>query len=153
MQKDLNIAGMIWSWHQSPFSVSNKTLKGLGHEMDIILKSSKFKTGTFFTCANDFLNFCFAFSKRKINGKFLLASLKTLSDSENCSKIRIRTLSSFSSWLFVAFASLLLVDFLQCTYLSRLWNNYQDYRRLPVSVLRVLSPLQVNEMIFKIVIS
>ncbi len=145
MQKDLS---MLWSWHQSHFSVSNKALKGLGHEMDIFLKSSKIKTGTFFTCANGFLNFCCAFSKRKINGKFLLASLKTLSDSENCSKIRIRILSSFSSWLFVACASLLLVDFLQCTYLSRLWNNYQDHKRLPVSILRVLSPLHVNEMIF-----
>ncbi len=65
MQKDLNIAGMLWSWHQSHFSVSNKTLKGLGHEMDIFLKSSKIKTGTFFTCANGFFKFLFCLLKEK----------------------------------------------------------------------------------------
>ncbi len=59
-----------------------------------------------------FLHFLPALFKRNINVKFLLASLKILTDSKNCSENRIK-------FLFRLFL-LSLVDFLQCAFMPGL---------------------------------
>jgi hypothetical protein len=57
-----------------------------------------------------------------ICNKFLLASLKTLTNSINCSE----SASNFCSGL----PSLSLVDIFQCKFMAFIQNNFQDHRRL-----------------------
>jgi hypothetical protein len=85
--------------------------------------------GILCTCANGLKHFCVAFLKRKINIKFWLASLQTLTNymNKHCSESRIRTSDQaflLCHWSVSVFASLLLVDFLQCTHQSRLPEQF-----------------------------
>jgi hypothetical protein len=72
---------------------------------------------------------CVSFLKRKINIKFLLDSLKTLTNymNKHCSESRIRTSDPaflLWHWSVSVFASLQLVDFFQCTHQSRLPEQF-----------------------------
>jgi hypothetical protein len=64
--------------------------------------------------------------REKINIKFLLAYLTTLSNSYDRPKVSSNC---------TGFPSLLLVDFLQCTFMVGFRNNFQDYRRLSKQLL------------------
>ncbi len=142
MQKDLNIAGMLWSWHQSHFSLSKKSWTGLGQEMDICLKASKIKP-VLSLHAQPVFKFSSCLFKEKNKWKVSVCFFEN-------------TLSFQKLFQIVDFrlCSLLLVDFLQCTHHSRLWNYFQDHRRLPVDILRsnyrCRVSEEVNERIFNI---
>jgi hypothetical protein len=106
-----------------------------------------------------FLNLQEAFLKSKINIKFLLASLKTFTNSKSCSESlsMIYFCPSFSSQPLVVSvdASLLLVDFSGVDTIAGLRNNIEDHRWLPECMLRVQiaavgSLKRVTEMIFRI---
>ncbi len=64
---------------------------------------------------------------RKINMKFLLVSLKTLTNSKNRSESRIK----FLFWLSLA----LIGRFFQCTFIAGFRNNFQDHRRVTEQLL------------------
>ncbi len=92
--------------------------------------------GTFCTCA--MVNFLVVFSERKRSIKFLLASLKTLTNSKYCSEscIRINVQLFFTS--IDLFPSLLLCyRSIFRRSMAGFRNNFQDHRRLPVCILTV----------------
>ncbi len=76
---------------------------------------------------------------------FWPVSLKTLANStvDFFPEASSEFLSSFSSLPLVLFASLLLVDFPQCTVriIAGFQKNFQHHRRFPVSILRIKSHL------------
>ncbi len=69
--------------------------------------------------------------------KFLLASFKTLTDSENCSESRIKFLSDFPL--------LSLVNFVQCTFIASFRNNFQDHRRVTEQLLETQAVIRKPE--------
>jgi hypothetical protein len=66
----------------------------------------------------------FSLPCKEKNIKFMLASLKTLTNSKDCSESRINFCSGFG------FPSLSIVDFLQCTFMAGIRNNFEDHKRL-----------------------
>jgi hypothetical protein len=67
----------------------------------------------------------------------LLASLKTLINSKNCSESRIKFLFWFS------FA--LIGRFLQCTFIVGFRNNFQDHRRVREQLLETQPAIRKTE--------
>jgi hypothetical protein len=70
--------------------------------------------------------------------EFLFASLKTLTDSENCSESRIK-------FLFPGFPLPSLVNFFQCTFIAGFRNNFQDHRRVTEQLLETQAAIRKPE--------
>ncbi len=79
-----------------------------------------------------FLNIQPALFKRKINIKFLLASLKIQSNSKNCSESRIKFCSIFPLISLVDFSSVFSWPAFGTifTFTGGFWNNFQSHRCL-----------------------
>jgi hypothetical protein len=90
-------------------------IKGTGSSTIYYLKAYKIKTVLF---VHDHMAFLCSLVKRKINTKFLLLYMKTLTNSKNCFESRIR--------ISVPFPSFSLVDFLNCTVHRRLLEQFSE---------------------------
>jgi hypothetical protein len=72
--------------------------------------------------------------------KFLLDSLKTLADSENCSE---KAASNFCS----GFPLLSLVYFFQCTFIAGFRNNFQNHRQVSEQLLKAQAAITKPEQV------
>ncbi len=73
--------------------------------------------------------------QEKIKIKFLLTSLKTFTNSKNCSVSRIK----FLFWRFFS------LNGVHCTFIASFRNNFQDHRRVTVQLLETQAAIRKPE--------
>ncbi len=97
-------------------------IKGIGSRHGYFCRPKMKSNQYFLNMRRRFSNFQSFLLNRKINGKFLLASLKTL-------------IASLIKFFCSCFPPLSLVEFFQCTFMSGFRNNFQNHRRLSEQLL------------------